>query len=52
MVCVDPTKLRKFPINAKPSAPIKIAIAFEVNIPAIILITTETVFNEVILIKT
>ena len=45
-------KLRKFPIKAKPSAPIKTAIALEVNTPARTLVATDTVFNEAALFNT
>jgi hypothetical protein len=37
--CTALKKLRKFPIRAIPSTPIKMAIALEVKIPAIILVT-------------
>ena len=39
-------------MSAKPSAPIKIAIAFEVKIPATILVKTEAELSEATLIKT
>ena len=52
MVLNEFTKFLRFPIKAKPSAPIKTAIALEVNNPAIILVSTEAICNEVILIKT
>lgn len=39
-------KFLKFPISAIPSGPIKIAIAFEVKNPEIILTTTVAEFNE------
>ena len=52
MVWNELTKFLKLPINAKPSAPIKIAIAFEVKIPAIILVNKETVCKDVTLTKT
>ncbi|GAA3569872.1 hypothetical protein GCM10022395_19370 [Snuella lapsa] len=46
------TKFRKFPIKAKPSAPIKTAIALDVNNPAIIFVNTEAAWSEAILTKT
>ena len=45
-------KLRKFPIKAIPSGPIKMAIAFEVRNPEIILIKTDAEFNDATLIST
>jgi len=39
-------KFLKFPMRAIPSAPIKIAMAFEVKNPAKILIATETEFKD------
>jgi hypothetical protein len=38
-------KLFKLPINANPSGPIKTAINFEVNNPAIILIPSDIEFR-------
>ena len=48
----EPTKFRRLPINANPVGPTKTAIAFDVNIPAIILVSTEVACNEVTFIKT
>ena len=52
MDCIELKKLRKFPINANPSAPINTAIAFDVKIPATILVKTEAVFNDPTLTNT
>ena len=46
------TKFCKLPINANPSAPIKIAIAFDVKIPAIILVNTDVICNDATFTKT
>lgn len=52
MVWTELTKFLMFPIKASPSGPIKIAIAFEVTIPAIILVKTDAVCNDATLTKT
>ena len=39
-------------MRARPSAPMKMAMAFEVKIPANILVKTEAEFREATLIKT
>ena len=45
-------KSRKFPIKAKPSDPIKIAMTFDMKNPENIFIKTETEFNEATLTST
>ena len=50
--CTELKKFRKLPISANPSAPIKMAMALEVKIPAIIFIKTEVEFRDATLIKT
>ena len=50
--CIELKKLRKFPIKANPSAPLKMAMAFEVKIPATILVITEAVFKDPTLTNT
>jgi hypothetical protein len=50
--CMEYRKFLKLPISAKPSAPIKCAMALEVNKPPVILVISETEFNEATLNNT
>lgn len=50
--CIELKKFLKFPINAIPSGPIKMAMAFDVKNPEIILTKTEAEFKDATLIRT
>ena len=49
---IELKKFLKFPIKANPSGPIKIAMAFDVKNPEIILTKTEVEFKDATLMST